>query len=296
MKKLFGKSLLLVVVAPLFAILTPLCGLTAQEQNASVLVLDSLNEVPTTTDLLANERLEATSASSPDPENFNVNDAYNAPLTSRALDCILVPNKTIEVSSPVEGVLDRLLIERGDRVHKGQRIMQLHSEIEQAQVALAKERAFFGDRTVARNDQLGELLSDHEKDEIFTDAQMAKLELQEIETRLQMKTLKSPISGLVIETHREEGEFVSEEPVVTIVSIDPLYAEIVAPVSFLGKVEKGDIATLDLEYLDKQGLQAKVKTVDPVIDAASGTFRIRLELPNPKAAIPSGLRCKVGFD
>ncbi|MFN0162035.1 MAG: hypothetical protein ACKVQQ_12450, partial [Burkholderiales bacterium] len=34
-------------------------------------------------------------------------------------------------------------------------------------------------------------------------------------------------------------------------------------------------------------------TVDRVIDAASSTFRVRLELPNPDAKLPAGLRCKV---
>ena len=35
--------------------------------------------------------------------------------------------------------------------------------------------------------------------------------------------------------------------------------------------------------------------VDPVVDPASGSFRVRLELPNPDLSIPSGLRCAVDF-
>jgi hypothetical protein len=35
--------------------------------------------------------------------------------------------------------------------------------------------------------------------------------------------------------------------------------------------------------------------VDPVIDAASGTFGVRLELPNSDYRLPAGLRCKVRF-
>jgi hypothetical protein len=36
-----------------------------------------------------------------------------------------------------------------------------------------------------------------------------------------------------------------------------------------------------------------VKTVDPVIDVASGTFRLRLELPNYDLKLPAGITCKV---
>jgi multidrug efflux pump subunit AcrA (membrane-fusion protein) len=41
---------------------------------------------------------------------------------------------------------------------------------------------------------------------------------------------------------------------------------------------------------------ATVKIVDKVIDAASGTFVARLELPNPTNALPGGLRCTAEFE
>ena len=41
--------------------------------------------------------------------------------------------------------------------------------------------------------------------------------------------------------------------------------------------------------------QARVKVVDQVVDAASGTFGVRLELPNPGYRLPAGLKCKVRF-
>jgi len=40
---------------------------------------------------------------------------------------------------------------------------------------------------------------------------------------------------------------------------------------------------------------AKVEVSDPLVDARSGTFGIRLFLPNPDNKVPAGLRCKVGF-
>jgi len=40
---------------------------------------------------------------------------------------------------------------------------------------------------------------------------------------------------------------------------------------------------------------AKVVVVDRVVDAASSTFGIRLELRNPGGRIPAGIRCKVKF-
>lgn len=42
--------------------------------------------------------------------------------------------------------------------------------------------------------------------------------------------------------------------------------------------------------------QARVSLVDKVLDAASGTYRARMLLPNADGKIPAGLRCRVQFD
>lgn len=41
--------------------------------------------------------------------------------------------------------------------------------------------------------------------------------------------------------------------------------------------------------------EASVKVVDRVIDAASGTFGVRLQLPNPGYRVPAGVKCRVRF-
>ena len=48
--------------------------------------------------------------------------------------------------------------------------------------------------------------------------------------------------------------------------------------------------------VDAEVRTANVIVVDRVIDAASNSFRVRLELPNPDNALPPGLRCKVEFE
>ena len=42
--------------------------------------------------------------------------------------------------------------------------------------------------------------------------------------------------------------------------------------------------------------QATVTVVDRVFDPASGTFGVRLALPNPGNLLPGGQRCKISFD
>ena len=55
----------------------------------------------------------------------------------------------------------------------------------------------------------------------------------------------------------------------------------------------GMVAELRLSAPLEAVYQATVDAIDPVIDAASDTFRVRLVLPNPGNAIPAGIRCSV---
>ena len=66
------------------------------------------------------------------------------------------------------------------------------------------------------------------------------------------------------------------------------------PQSAYGRITPGSQARVSVEG-QAQPLIASVKVVDRVIDAASGLFGVRLELPNPGQRIPSGARCTIEF-
>ncbi len=214
-----------------------------------------------------------------------------------ALDCLLEPNEEVKLSSQIPGILDKILVERGDLVRRGQIVARLKSGVEKAAVALAQAKVDFGKRKLVRNEDLyrQELISIHEKDEMETEHRIAELELQEVREKLKLRTLRSPISGIVTERHHSAGEFVGEDPILTLVSIDPLNVEIIVPVSRIGTIHKGMTAIVDPESLVDKKFTGKVDIVDQIIDAASGTFTVRVKLPNPKHSIAAGLKCQVRF-
>jgi len=91
------------------------------------------------------------------------------------------------------------------------------------------------------------------------------------------------------------GERVDSEAIVLLAKIDPLYVEVILPVSQLGKIKKGMKAKVYTQAITNTNWVATVSQVDKVMDAASGTFIIRLNLPNPKHEIPAGLRANIRF-
>jgi RND family efflux transporter MFP subunit len=213
------------------------------------------------------------------------------------LNCVLEPNTEIELSAPVYGVLSEVSVQRGDWVNKGQVVASLMSGTEMAAVELAKARMEFGQRKSVRNEELyqEELISIHEKDEIDTEVLLAKLQLRQAKEQLKLRKVISSIDGLVVERNKDPGEYVEQEAFLTVVNLDPLYAQVVAPAEYVGRIKKGMPAEVKIIGSTEETYQAKVSLVDQTVDAASGTIRIRLSLKNPKNAIVSGLKCLVSF-
>ena len=239
-------------------------------------------------------------------------------------DCVIEPNKVAEVSSPVTGVIEGVMVKRGELVKKGQVVVMLESGVERATVELARVRSErdqaikarrarleFAQRLLQRNQELfaQKLISEQVVDEAETDVLLAELELGEfIEERkiavleleraqeaLEIRTIRSPFDGVVVDVLAATGESIENRPLLKIASIDPLNVEIIAPVALFGKIKEGMKAIVKPEEPIGGKHTAKVVIVDLVLDAASGTFGIRLQLPNRKYKLPAGLRCQVDF-
>jgi len=207
------------------------------------------------------------------------------------------PSEVVDVSSQVAGILAEVMVERGDRITKGQVIAKLNSDIEEAASELAMARVEFGKRKVLRNEDLykKELISIHDKDEMETELRIAELQLREAQEQLKIRTIRSTIDGFVVERFLSPGEYVGEDPIMRVACIDPLYVEVVVPAERFGMIRKDDKAEVSLDVPKSRKYNASVIIVDRVIDAASGTFGVRLILPNPDHLLPAGLRCRVKF-
>jgi len=213
-------------------------------------------------------------------------------------ECLVEPYLDVKLSSAVDGILGEMLVERGDVVKKGQILARLVSEAERAHLDLLKARAEFAARKVERNEELylRQMISPHEKDELETEAHLLRLELREAEERLALRTIRSPIDGVVVERMSSPGEFVSEAPILHLAQIDPLRIEATIPVELYGKLSVGMTGKVQWEAPGISSRSATVAVVDPVVDAASGTIGVRLELRNPGNRLPAGVKCWVEFD
>ena len=225
-----------------------------------------------------------------------INGAANA-ADLPSLEGLIEPSELVEFSSQIPGILEIVSVERGDLVKKGQIVAQLKSGVESAAARVAEARVDFGKRKALRNEELykKKLISMHEKDQLETEVRLAELELEEAREQLALRTIFSTIDGVVVERSGAPGEYVGEEPFLTVARIDPLNVEVVVPVEFFGRIREGSKAKVILGAPVQGQYKARVVVVDQVIDAASGTFGVRLQLPNPQQKLPAGLKCQVEF-
>ncbi len=234
------------------------------------------------------------------------------------------PHRILKIGSPSEGIIAGVDVDRGDIVRKGQVIARLQSEVERTSMELARARAttegiikakkagaemFLGKKIRVEQLYKKELASPSEMEEALANWRVADMQLKEaLENKqiadleykrsveiLKRLTIESPVTGVVVERYLSAGEYVREQPVVKIAEIDPLNVEVVAPAAEYNKIRVGMKATVIAESPLKGSFPATVKVVDRVIDGASGTFGVRLEMPNPRFRLLAGLKCRVVF-
>lgn len=252
----------------------------------------------------------------------------SASYVQAAYSCLIEPAQTIELASPVTGLLDKVHVKRGDRVSKGQVIAQLEARAEQAAaelsrykseqagpVGLAENKLEFARRKFERRRQMTseKLMAVQERDDAegeyklagselqvaHENRQIARMEFRQQSALLALRTLRSPFDGVVVDQLAFPGEVVepggNKKTIVKLARLDPLRVHLILPKEMFGELSVGMEAEVIPEIPAKSKYRAQVKSIDRLIDAASGTFVVYLDMPNPKLETPAGVACKASF-
>jgi RND family efflux transporter MFP subunit len=238
--------------------------------------------------------------------------------------CLMEPWARISLRSPITATIATVLVDRGAVVRKGQPLVQLESSVELAAMAGARYRAVMEGTVksaearltharlkLQRRDELRQqnYVSAQDRDdaeaemriatadlvEATDNREMARLDLLRLTAEVNRRTITSPINGVVTERLQQPGELAQSGDtgvaVLKLAQTDPVRVEVVLPAARFGKTRVGDIVTIKPEPPFAGSYKAVVRVVDPVIDSGSGTFGIRLEIPNPKGAVLTGVKC-----
>lgn len=247
-------------------------------------------------------------------------EAISAPV----IGCLITPARTADLGVSTAGVVDRVFVDRGDQIRKGQALVVLKSEPERASLVSAEVRAGAQSTTAAaranfdlasskleRAQELYRLnfVSKQAVDQAVAERDVAEQTLkQSLEQHsaqvadvqlakavLATRTLRSPFDGVVVDRMVQPGERVELQPMLRVAEVNSLKVEIVVAAAHFGALAPGMGLAVQPELPGFEPRRAVITQVDQVLDAASNTFRVRLALSNDDGRIPAGARCKVSL-
>jgi len=246
---------------------------------------------------------------------------FAAQAPGEPFESFLEPSRRIDLAPAESGLIDEILIHEGDRVAVGQLLASLDKEalvISREIAAAAAAAVGRRDAAVAElklregrlkklrelreqghasNDELqraeAELAAAQGQRQSVEEQQIIdRLEVRKAEALIERRLVRSPIDGVVTKLHREQGEFVTPvaPTVVTVTQLHPLRAVFNLPHGYSSRLRQG--ATIEIQLADhNEKASGKIELISPIIDADSGTVRVKVLLDNLDGKFQAGSRC-----
>ncbi len=205
------------------------------------------------------------------------------------------------VIAKVEGEVRHILVEEGDTVGKRQILARLDGdrlrlELNETQARLRKMQ-----RDFERNEELTEtgLISEGDFERIKFDLEALQASYNLASLELDYTQIRAPIDGVVSERFIKIGNTINKgDSIFRVTSLDPLVAYLHVPEREYRQITTGQPVRIQIDALGGDPIQANVTRVSPVVDPATGTFKITIEISNDQRRIKPGMfgRMAITYD
>ena len=233
------------------------------------------------------------------------------------------PLQVAEIAAAADGPLWKLYVAEGDFVPVDTVLALIDNRVaaasvyaaqsaadRQAMLSSANAKVSLAEQYLSRIQQAAtkKAASGLEIDEATSRLQEAKAALQEgFETqreasarlkieqaRLETHEVRAPFDGTVIKIYPHLGETVSRSaPIVKIADISRLRADLYIPLSLIASQRVGETIELRADLPGRPVLNAKIVFIAPLIDAATQTIRIVVEIENSSKQLPAGFAVRL---
>ena len=239
----------------------------------------------------------------------------------------LRPKEQVEVTAKVTGRVEKLTHQLGDYLNRGDLIVELEDgeiqqQVSRAKAALAVVAASARQRQAelanskANLERYQKLVKDglasrvdfEEKQTALevvraqlqlTEAQrgQAQAELNELLIRLEQTKIYSPMNGHIAKRHIDQGALVNPSaPIVTLVNLSTMVTMANVPEHDVGRLKVGNLATIEVDAFSGRSFTGKVARISPVLDAATRSATVEVEIPNPDGGLRAEMFARVKLD
>jgi len=222
--------------------------------------------------------------------------------------------ENVTLSPKKAGIINKILVKEGDRVRKGQVIVQLDDvdarlQVERAEAKVQETEASVENNrnTIIRYQKLFEtkVVPQQTYDDLILKIKVdeAKLALAKAELNLAKQNLLdhqivSPIDGVINLKIASLGEHVNVAPkdeILTIVQMDPLELEFYVPENWAGKVRLGSKIQFKLKAFSEEKFSAPLKFISPTADPSTRNLKMKAVVSNPHYRLKPGFFAEVSI-
>ncbi|HEX5063647.1 MAG TPA: efflux RND transporter periplasmic adaptor subunit [Kofleriaceae bacterium] len=197
---------------------------------------------------------------------------------------------SVSVSTEASGIVTKLRFESGDIVKKDQPLVELDSDVEQAQLKAAVARRDLAKIEAGRSRTLVEkgAVPQSELDSNETALAAAESEIKTIQAQIEHKVVRAPFAGRAGIRTVHVGQFLAAGTAVTTVeSIAGLWVDFTLPQEQLAHVKVGTPVRVALR--GQPAFDGTVSAVDSTVDPATRSVKLRATLSDKQAPLRSGM-------
>lgn len=204
--------------------------------------------------------------------------------------------QSVVLRPEVSGRISELNFRDGDRVKKGQVLVQFDDQLPQAQVQQALAELSIAQANFKRNQELVEqnFISRRTVDESVANLQVAEARLALARATAARLKLVAPFDGLVGIRSVNRGDYLKDgADIVNIEDIEAIYVDYRLPERFQSKVRRGQMAAIELDALPGRKFTATVQAVDPLIEPNGRSVGVRACIDNRRLQLRPGMFARV---
>ncbi|MEO7160985.1 MAG: efflux RND transporter periplasmic adaptor subunit, partial [Polaromonas sp.] len=196
----------------------------------------------------------------------------------------------------VSGRITQLNFTDGQRVRKGQVLVQFDDQLPQAQIMQSQAELSIAQANQKRNQELvaQNFISQRSLDESAANLQVAQARLALARATAARLKIIAPFDGIVGIRQVNVGDYLKDgADIVNIEDIDAIYVDFRLPERYQTKVRRGQAATLDIDALPGQRYTAQIQAIDPLIDVNGRSVGIRGCIDNRALTLRPGMFARV---
>lgn len=205
---------------------------------------------------------------------------------------VLSAVRGVDLSNELPGMVASIEFESGQEVEKGKLLVQLDDSTEQARLPGLEARVKLARANYERTRQLIErkLTAAENLDSVESELSQAEAELAELKATIAKKAIRAPFAGTLGIRLVNEGQYLpAGTPIVTLQSLDELYADFSLPEQYLDRVSAGQPVRVEVSTWPEQAFGGWVNAVSVKVDPESHNFDIQAIIDNPEHRLRPGM-------